>query len=44
LAVKNSPELRKITGNILETLGKISNSTKWVWAHEKMDEEIKEKD
>jgi hypothetical protein len=28
LAVKNSPELRKITGNILETLGKISNSTK----------------
>jgi hypothetical protein len=28
LAVKNSPELRKITGKILETLGEIRNSTK----------------
>jgi hypothetical protein len=28
LAVKNSPELRKITGKLLETLGEIRNSTK----------------
>jgi hypothetical protein len=28
LAVKNSPELRKITGKILKTLGRIRNSTK----------------
>jgi hypothetical protein len=32
--VKNSPELRKIIEKILETLGGIKNSTKWVWAHE----------
>jgi hypothetical protein len=44
LAVKNSPELRKIMRKILETLGEIRNSTKWVWAHKKIDEEIKEKD
>jgi hypothetical protein len=30
LSHENSLELRKITGKILETLGEIRNSTKWV--------------
>jgi hypothetical protein len=29
---------------IMGTLEEIRNSTKYVWAHEKIDEEIKEKD